>query len=359
MLRVIVSGVHKLDMIHASYVLAGLCELDRRGEIELQCDLHDGRNFWDGLTINLELQSDAGAGKMLCIDLRDRSDVANPAALERCDLYFRKSYYAPDLANLPEELRRKVRPLGLIFPCRSAPMDGLALRVLARKFGEALQAAEGRRLIRFPREAVGMVRWYLSVPLSTKFQEPPETTVDRRIVFQTRVWREEEVIPDSSTEVNELRAGVIRALRREFGARFQGGLIPTPYARQHYPDLVCTHRDARRRAYVAASKRSLIAVYTRGLYHCNAWKLGEYLAGSKCVVAEGLRDELPKPLREGTNYLGFGTPSECVDQCRRLLDDADLASSMRLANYQYYCEEVDPPSCIRKCLNRAYSHPEG
>ena len=98
----------------------------------------------------------------------------------------------------------------------------------------------------------------------------------------------------------------------------------------------------------------MIGIYTRGLHHSLAFKLGEYLASSKCIVTEPLRNELPSPLVPGKNYLEFSTPQECMQRCEQLLDDHDLANQMRRNNWEYYQREVRPDRHVLRCLERAF-----
>ena len=102
--------------------------------------------------------------------------------------------------------------------------------------------------------------------------------------------------------------------------------------------------------YLARKKRCLISVYTRGIEHSLAFKLGETLAASQCLVSVPLRYSLPTPLVAGTNYLPFETPDECVAACEELLGSPERARAMRHANHAYYVSEVEPAAHVRKII---------
>ena len=104
--------------------------------------------------------------------------------------------------------------------------------------------------------------------------------------------------------------------------------MPTPLALERYPNDVTRH-PSRYAAYLALKKRFLISIYTRGVEHSLAFKLGETLAASQCLVSVPLRYELPQPLVEGENYLSFDTPDQAVDACQRLFRDSRLALRSR------------------------------
>ena len=89
--------------------------------------------------------------------------------------------------------------------------------------------------------------------------------------------------------------------------------------------------------------------------------MSEYLAAARCIVGEAPETELPKPLVDGTHYLGFTTPDECIAQCERLLRGPAEAAAMRQANSDYHRRNVEPAVHLEDLLKRAvnfYSPPQ-
>ena len=248
--------------------------------------------------------------------------------------------------------RAKIRPFGLNFACGG---KRLAARVLARLGAGHASAIARAAFFDRPRfkEDLNALKQFVTLPPAAEFEARPDTPVEPLVLFQTRVWEAEEVFPDDPAAVNEPRVALVLALRKAFGPRFRGGLVPTEYARRHYPDAV-TDLASRRADYVAMSRSALVGVYTRGLHHSTAFKLPEYLASSKAVVAEPVRNALPTPLEDGRHYLGFETPDECVARCERLLTDNRLAADMRAENWRYYREEAEPGAHVVKILERVF-----
>jgi hypothetical protein len=195
---------------------------------------------------------------------------------------------------------------------------------------------------------------YLRLPVTRDFERPPDRDVPPRVLFQTRLWTEAEVTgAPFAPEINEERVGVVRALREALGERFVGGALPTPFARQAYPDVVC-HWDTRRSAYLKTMQTCRIGIYTKGLHYATAWKLGEYAAASMCIVASGLRDAFVEPFTAPRNYLEFTTPAECAGHCLRLLESEDEARVMARANHQYYVENIRPSPQLRRWIAQAF-----
>jgi hypothetical protein len=266
------------------------------------------------------------AERMLAFDLRDQSYSICLDTLERVDVYFKRSYYEPHLESLPRAHRAKILPFGLNCALKTSASGTLIAKLLLRN------PACIRRLR-------GTLRTYMRLARAETMERPPSAKAEQVIYFQTRVWQPKEVAGDDFREINENRAAIVRSLRREFGARFKGGLIPTAFARTHYPDAISAEPHVRSR-HIQASKAALIGIYSRGLHSSLAFKLAEYLAASKCIVAEPLRNGLPAPLVEGRNYLEFTTVDGCLALCDRLLADPAAAEEMRAANWEYYARHV-------------------
>jgi hypothetical protein len=336
---------------HSTKVLSGLCALHRRGRAQVSFLARRHHSGTDVL-VDTEVKW-RGMARRLIWDLRDRSDVFAGEFLSDCDTYLKRSYFAPDLAPLTVAERSRVCPFGLNYACTGGLLAGrLALCVGRTKTVGLISAG-----LRMGNELAA--RWnelknFLSLPTASRYEAGPEEPAEGAVLFQTRVSEPEDVLPDNADEVNESRVALVRALKRAFGDRLWGGVIPTSYAIRHYPDVI-TNLPCFRRRYVARSRRALIAVYTRGLHHSIAFKLPEYLASSKAIVADGFRNELPYTLAEGSNYLRFSEPAECVEQCSRLLGDTNLVTRMRQSNRRYYLEEVEPSIHVLKCLNRGFN----
>jgi hypothetical protein len=96
-----------------------------------------------------------------------------------------------------------------------------------------------------------------------------------------------------------------------------------------------------------------ICVATVGLNGSNGWKLAEYVAASKAILSEPLVYEVPGEFTHEKNYLQFQTPDELVETAVKLIEDAELRSSMMHANRQYFREYVRPDAMVRNSLKIA------
>ena len=342
------------DLYLASRIYTGLCDLSNQGtaRITFAAPRKEEKLFAESsYAVCMRVRFlDTGENRLLAIDLLDRSDSFEMGALEDCDIYLKRSYYEPDLTALPFNLKSKVLPFGLNYACRS--LDSVR-RIVATLVPGVLWRFESpfRQTIRDTRKDTDTLWQFLSSPDPRTFECNPQGSTEPAIVFQTRVWSPKEM-SENSDEINGERLALVRALRRAFGSRFQGGLVPTAYAREHYPDELSTH-SPRHSQYAKWAKQNLIGINTRGLHNSIAFKLAEYLAGSKCIVSCPLRNQLPVPLAEDQHYLSFRTPEECVERCTNLLDDTNLAFHLRTEAWKYYRREVEPAAHMRNCLMRS------
>ena len=344
------------DLYHASHLYAGLFDLMKRGVARVRFNVprQKAEKLYvsDSTAVCLTVKRpDTGKDYLLVVDLRDRSDQLTAPLLERADVYLKRSYYEPDLSDLPPELKGKIIPFGLNYACRSVESTRAVLSTLAPRLAfELLRSPRKTSRQLNPRRSI--LYQYLTTSLESEFEQAPDAELEATVLFQTRVYQPEEIYPDDPAEVNEGRVRLVRELKKAFGPKFQGGLVPTAYAKEHYPDAV-SEQPTRQSQYVAWGKRSLVGIYTRGLFHSLAFKLPEYLAASKCIVSEPLRNSLPTPFVAGEHYLEFKTSEECVERCARVLKDASLAKDLRRAAWDYYQREVKPAAHLEGVLRRA------
>jgi len=297
------------SIYHASYVLSAFAALRKAGRrIGICLD-----PSVDPAIPRLRID-----GTLYALDLHDSDARYCSSSLAVCDIYAKRSY---DAAKVPAVHHARVVPFGLNYACRSLRSTFSLARILAAHPTSALTMHFGP---------------YIHLPAPEEFEWSADQPADPLILFQTRVWPEDGLgAGDTIENVNGVRVTLIRELRKAFGNRFHGGLVPDEIALKHYPDLVASlpHRRGR---YIAASRRFMIAIYSRGLHGSHAFKLAEYIASSKCIVGEPLGGTLPYPLEEGLNYVTVRKVDECLAACEALLSDPTRANEMRRANWEYY-----------------------
>ncbi len=349
------------NVYHASHIFSGLDELCRQGEVALRwvapVRAQDKAPVPGPLTVLMDVwRTGEGICKSIAIDLHDRHDEFDVSVIRDSDVYFKRTFHRPE-EYAPVGTSRQVLPFGLNYACRTPGSFWRLCGCLGREYV--------RQFLSDPAQFMSskgeyMHAWwiYLHTPHFTRFEQSPSVSLRPVILLQTRVWRPGELLPDSAEEINAGRVQLVRTLRHAFGRRFVGGLIPTDYAREHYPDDL-TNAPTRKPDYIRLCRRALIGIVGPGRARSEGFSMGEYIAGSKCMVAKPVSIELPQKLEDGAHYLAYRTADECVERCSRLLEGAALRDRLRRNVHDYYRRQLQPAARMKNCLDRAFDTVDG
>jgi hypothetical protein len=346
---------------HLSQVLAGLYELRATGAIDLDFNPSDPRDSFDDLL--LADVTDGANNRRIGFDMRD-GPIIDRIALDETDVYFKRTYSNSELECLSADARAKVQPFGLNYACSTesqlrsvAFAKQLLFRQPTRSERQARRLRSLRRFVGVPVKWLGVpaVEVSASSPLRyTEFEAGADSPAEKSVIFLTRLWcpsGRATQVADRFRRLNEDRIEVIRTLRARLGDRFFGGVERNSVSEEQCPDCIIDN-DTIKTTYVSQMKRHLIGIATAGLHGSIGWKLPEYIAASRCIVSQPLRQE-SCGLVKGKNYLPFETADECANACERLLGDSTLARAMRRHNEEYYRTELEPPVMMLKRLRSA------
>jgi hypothetical protein len=344
---------------YCGYLYCGLYDLVAAGEVRLSfkpCFAFVPSEIYCTL---LDVTEQAtGTRRVVAIDWRDNADVLCTKKLAACDLYFKRNYI-PDKTDpvCPPEHRAKLRPLGITMVVR-----GSHERPNWVIWNQGLWRYERPLIQKSPRSILHTLyrTWKQPEVVRSRlrqegFEADSLNGAQNVVLFQTRAFDpSDSTFPDDTQRITEERAHFIRALRDTLGERFVGGFVPDAYARAHYPDCLASE-SLGQNAYVQLVKSCRICVYSRGLRDSPANKLGEYLAGSRCIVAQRLKTHLPAELKDGRDILFFDTASELAEKCRNLLDDPELQQRLSQGARSYYQMHVKPRERVLQMLQEAFA----
>ncbi|HEX7360719.1 MAG TPA: glycosyltransferase [Bryobacteraceae bacterium] len=295
--------------------------------------------------------------KKLVFDWRDNADLLCLRKLADCDMYFKRNLI-PDVTYpaCPAEYRTKLRPAGLSFAVRTIRERPLWAQMIGglccreEPLFSSSPSASLRRLYKSIRGPVN-VRSFLQID---EF-EKQASVADDRILYQARAYdADESTRPGDTREVTQSRADIIRRLKAELPQHFCGGFTRTPYTERHFADYVSAESSFDQSAYCTLARSCSICIYTRGLRDSPGFKLGEYLAGGKCIIAERIATVLPTPLIHGTHLLYFDTVEGLLEQCRAVLANHDLRDGLSRGALAYYRSEVAPRRRVLSMLAEAF-----
>jgi glycosyltransferase involved in cell wall biosynthesis len=255
---------------------------------------------------------------------------------------FGKVNLDPDL--VPGEYRRKVFPLGPMFPVRVWDKYAAETRGLINYFLSQGRSDPFRKHIANYR---GQYR--------TRF---PDSDYHRSnsdpnyLFFNAAVWERE-------TIANEVRARFVEAALRVEDLLFEGGLTPrktfksdraydgSEYARyltQRYPP----------RENLEKTKRSVVAFNNPAYRDCHSWRLAESMALGKAIITTPIVRALPLPLDHGTHVHYVDGSVESMEAAIRRIRGDDIYRMKLESNARTYYETyLSPESVMRRVLDRA------
>lgn len=295
--------------------------------------------------------------KKLAIDWRDNADILCPRKLADCDVYFKRNFIpAITYAACPAEYRAKLQPAGLSFAARTSrerPLWAQMIGGLCCRESPLLSSSPSaslRRLYKSVRAPLN-VRSFLRID---QFEQQGGGA-SNRVLFQVRAYDPaESTRPEDTWRVTQSRAAIIRRLKTELPQHFCGGFTRTPYTERDFSDCLSVQAAFDQSSYCTVARSCSICIYTRGLRDSPGFKLGEYLAGGKCIVAEKITTSLPRPLVHGKHLLYFDTIDCLVEQCRTLIEDKGLQSRLSEGALAYYRSEVAPRRRVLSMLEEAF-----
>jgi hypothetical protein len=349
-----------VDLVHASHPVTGLIELAEAGEIELQFAHRDRsvRGFRGAWTLWLRIKSDESDAPV-AIDLHDKADYISDPSLNECRFYYKVNLGDRTFARVPPDRHGKLRPYGPYHPCRPRCDRGLL-----RRWAGSLSVKIRNRLFHTtaPMSLYAKLhdtasqlrrhRRYLSRRVWNDYEAGPQRAVDYvdnfPILFNPTCWDEAE--GDEIREMNEFRARLILALRREFGVRFVGGFRNSGPAASRYPEAVET-RPISHDEYIRLLHAAPIVIYGNGKFGCFSWRLAEAFAASQCIVSETISNRADVPLDEQAGCLQCDGVEEMLTTLNRLLDDPDAVAEYSRRTRAFYVDFVRPQARMRRLID--------
>lgn len=279
-------------------------------------------------------------GKVIIYDLLDGylGTDRMVSLLKGCDLYFKRSYSSTKNAVIPEELRKKIFPLGFNYHLtyKGCPLNDSLVKAML-KFLLGKESMNSFTKERFEEKA-----------------EMPKS--DPKILFLTRLWDPSECSDEHKDErikINADRIALIKALKEKYGKNATAGISDSPFSRAVAPDLIMDGSYTKRKNYLKLLHESDICIASTGLHGSIGWKTAEYVAAAKAIVSERLVYEVTGDFEEGKNYLSYSTPEECIAAVDRLYNDPYAIFEMKRANEEYYRLYLSPEALVENTLRIA------
>ncbi len=330
-------------------LLTGLAMLEQQGRIRLAVEIVPAppprqSGPWylrDKARTHAEMIVDGQ--KSAYLDIHDSWEI-DFDALSRHDLYFKRSLRS-DVRLLAEG--HKIQPLGLLSNVRGDGIDPHEITALRRLNPNpvARARARARRALNVAAARFG----YGNRPNFSRLHARPTPGQHPRVLFMAGLWNPA-MVPDSDpakraefAAINAMRADCVRALRREFGPLFYGGVRHDDFSRANFADVLLPDAHAGdHREFILRAREHAICVTSMGLHGSNGWRLAEFVALSRAIVSEPLQYDVPGPFRADIHYLEYQTPQQCVEAATWLFAHVRERDEMMQSNWAIYQDWVRP-----------------
>lgn len=320
---------------HLCSVLTGFLMLEKQGKLHLKINT---AAEMPSLTV---MEAVVG-GKRLAYDMADGYNFRSTAKIEEylttCDFYFKRSF--------SDELNRR------FFPNQADKIYRWGFNYLAtcegnyyynrnpeKRLSEAVNLFRGRKPSR-----------YFSY---RRFEEAPNKKDEQKILFMTRLWSDRQTTSKNINEINAIRIGIVKALRKEYPNKSVAGIYRSELAKKLCPELILPDSLTKREKYIETMKASDICIGSTGLHNSIGWKTGEYVAASRAIINERFCYEVTGDFEIGKNYLDFDSVDSCMTHVEELLGNPNAVYEMKQRNHDYYLNYLRPDVQVANSLKEA------
>lgn len=362
------------DLNHSSYIHTGLFKLEEQGLIQchIKWDISKkmGRistengtpivtNFPQTKTSYYKLIDHSTLKTyFFATDLFDVPFSFSKYALDHCDYIFKRNYVPKYINSLNSQHSKKISPMGLTLGVQLDQIKYEWVFKAAHLISNILLNLKFDRMLfyRLNRTMRKSLKHWKYVTEGRGISQLINTSESNQlnIFYQVRCFPG--IIENHVKKINNQRAYLIRALKKNFDSFFYGGLVPDEVAHTLYKDCV-TNLPTNPVEYLKLMNESSICIYTNGLRGSPARKISEYMAKSKCIVAEKFEAQLPVPIRNGVEVMFFETPEECVSICEKLLNDEEKVKLLSANAKSYFDNNIYPTKNVKRILELMLQKP--
>lgn len=322
-----------------SRLITGFNLLKRQGiiDVDFKENIENYRRIPSANIIEMELDN-----KLIAFDMGDRWALCDDAGidyLQRVDGYFARDY--SNKVDIVTPLiftdNDKVKPFGFNYYVTFK--------------GNPLEQVNNIRA-RFVKTVKDITRYSTCMYPEYFEQKADWKEKDLKIIFMARLWDTMQIDLDTDlprdvydyrvymfeerTRINKSRTEIMRKLKKEYGPGFIGGIYRDSFSEKYCPDLIVPKELTRKKAYLDQMKKADICIGTMGLHRSIGWKIGEYIAAARAIVAERFEYIVPGNFDDGKHYIPYDTADECCEAVSNLYENPALVYEMKRANEEYY-----------------------
>jgi hypothetical protein len=187
--------------------------------------------------------------------------------------------------------------------------------------------------------------YYLQLkrPKIEEFQ--PAKSEKNYIFFASTLWSYQEAL----LTTNVWRKKFVEECYSNEKIDFEGGFYATSTHPDYekYRNFVLSKRH-KTQEYFLKTKKSALVFNTPAVFDCHGWKLPEYLAIGKAIVATPFTNEIPFSLVHGKNIHFVENEPQIKQAINKIIADDEYRNTLEQGAYENYLNHVAPIKVIKK-----------
>lgn len=322
-----------------SRLMIGFNLLKRQGIIDVNFkeNINNYRRIPASCIIEAEIDN-----KIIAFDMGDRWALCDDKGIDylgRIDGYFARDYSNKVDIVTPVIFmdNNKVKPFGFNYYATFKGNPTEQIGGFKERFARVIKDITGYSKCMYPEYFEQKADW---------------KEKDLKIIFMARLWDTNQILLNDTlpkevynyrvymleerAQINKSRVEIMRKLKAEYGSNFIGGVYQDSFSETYCPDLIVSKALTRKKAYLDQMKKADICIGTMGLHRSIGWKIGEYIAAARAIVAERFEYIVPGNFDDGKHYIPYDTVDECCKAVADLYENPELVYEMKKANEEYY-----------------------
>lgn len=328
---------------HINQIITGYIALKNLfTSLEIICD--DSLNYPNKASVYVFL----GKHKKLIYDMHDGYAYNVNFSLQEAvtiDVYYKRSVNKDlTIKKFPKQLQEKVKtlPFNYNVTCKENPLNKNNIISFSKKTGVKTNILYSLKTL-----VKGSNSFFDNEIFNSK------VTVNKKpkIIFSTRLWDPKEIglseeLMEERRRINKERIALVKSLKTEFKDRFVGGVQYSKISKKTCPELTLPFNTTLRKNYIELMKSADICIATSGLHKSIGWKLGEYVAASKCVVHTPFFYETYSDFQENKNYFSYESNDELMKTLNYLVENPKTVYETKVNNKIFFEANLRPDRLI-------------
>lgn len=332
---------------HINQIVVGYIMLKNLfSSLEIICD--DSLNYPNTACVYVFL----GSYKIIIYDMHDgyAYDVnLSPQEADAIDVYYKRSVNKHlTIQKFPKNLQKKIKtlPFNYNVTCKENPLNrNDSIISFSKKTSIKNNLLNPLKVVLKGRDSLFNNKIFNS-----------EITINKtpKIMFSTRLWEPEnnggrelsKELSEERVKINKERIYLVKELKREFKDMFIGGIQHSKLSKEMCPELTLPFNTTLRKNYISQMKSADICIATSGLHKSIGWKMGEYVAASKCIVHTPFFYETHTDFQENKNYFSYENNNQLMMVLNTLIEDPKTVYETKINNKLFFEANLKPDRLI-------------